>query len=693
MSRRVINSAGARYTIVTVVLAALVVVGIGGSAAGASHVASTARANASGTATCTMSKGKLVVSPPLSFTGTAPSANFTFTARLTCTGSSGVAGGTLSATGTSASNNCTPLATTGLPTLTATVDWKGKFNPSTIVFSDGNFAIGSGITITVPSTGPSPVAGTSTITGSFAYEPAEARFVSDQLIDAFLSGCSSTTGGLSGFTFTGVNGASTLDISQQQAIPPPPPPASAPVTVSVDAGSPGPAVNQDLIGVNHIVAGSASALQAIGATWGRTDASLELGAGTPQAVYNCTTGAFDPSYLDGNVALNQAAGVQTELIVDYLPPCIADRSSGADRSKWKSLIYEMALHEITDEGVRVFEVYNEPNFRGLSLKGTDGYLALYRDTALALEKAATAAGVSIEVGGPAVDELGQIDNSWISALAAYVVADHLPLDFLTWHQYPNDPDEGQQGILPYGICATGAPLGGQPCWYNPNLDITLYSRGAAAVRNILAAYPSLHPLLWVDEWGIDSGNDARLDGPYGAAFVAAALDDAQQGGIDRMSFYDTADNPADPTYDNFGILYGNLTPKPVYTAFSYWHQLSGSLLPVTLSPDQSASGPVGQIGAVASAGAGGTVQVMVYNFAPYDASGSYGTTDPTPFDHQVTLDLSNLAVGSYTVTQSLVDGQHTGSTVATFPASGTSASTTFTLAGEGVTLFTLTPSS
>jgi hypothetical protein len=674
-----------------VILSAVVAVGVGRPAEGAGARAA-AKTDASGTASCTMAKGKLVISPPLSFSGTASSATFTFTAKLTCTGTSGVTGGTLSATGTSASNNCTPLATTGLPALTATIDWKGKFNPSTIVFSDGNFAIGSGITITAPSTGPNPAAGTSTVTGSFAYEPAQATFVSDQLLSTFLSGCSSTTGGLTGFTFTGVNGPSKLEISQQQTVPPPPPPASTPVTVGVDASSPGAAVDQGLIGLNHIVSGSAPALQAIGATWGRTDAALEFGAGTSQAAYNCTTGAFDPTYLDGNIALNKAAGVQTELIVDYFPPCIGNRASATDRAKWKKLVYAMALHEITAEGVRVFEVDNEPNFHGLTLKGSAGYLVLYRDTAEELEAAAKAAGVSIEVGGPAVDEVGQIDNSWISALAAYAVAQNLPLDFVAWHQYPNDPDEGPQAILPNGICDTGAPQGGQPCWYNPNLDVTLYQRGAAAVRSVLAQYPSLHPLLWVDEWGVDSGNDARLDGPYGAAFVAAALDSAQQGGIDRMSFYDTADNPNDP-YDNFGLLYGNLTPKPVYTAFSYWHQLSGSLLPVTFDPDQSGSGPVGQIGAVASAGAGGTIHVMVYDFAPYDSSGVYGTTDPTPFDHQVTVDLSGLPAASYSLTQSLVDGGHDGSTVATSSVSGGSASTVFTLSGEGVTLLTLTPSS
>jgi hypothetical protein len=224
------------------------------------------------------------------------------------------------------------------------------------------------------------------------------------------------------------------------------------------------------------------------------------------------------------------------------------------------------------------------------------------------------------------------------------------------------------------------------------LDVSLYARSAESVRSALAQFPTLHPLLWIDEWGIDSGNDARLNGPYGAAFIAAALDSAEQGGLDRMSYYDAADSPA-PTYNNFGLLTATFTPNPAYYAFAMWHQLAGSLLPVTLTPDQTDAGPVGQIGSVASLAPDGAVRVLVYNFAPYDASGVYGTTDPTPFDHQVTVNLSGLTAGSYSVSSSLVDGQNEDVTSAGAPVTGPAASMTFNLSGEGVTLITLTPTS
>ncbi len=648
-----------------------------------------------------MSRGNLTVAPGLMFGGTAKSATFTFTAKLACSGTSGVKGGDLTATGTADSNDCIALAGQGIPTITATIDWKGKFSPSTVVFSDGNFSIASAVSIKLPSTGPSPPVGTSTVTGSFADEPVAAIFNADQSVASFEAGCNNKTQGLTGFTFTGVNGPSTL------TIPAPPPSGStnptppAPQTVAVDASSPGAPVNENLVGFNHPVAGSQNLLQSIGTTWARTDTSFEVNQGTSNAAYNCTTGAWNPTYLDSTIAIDRAAGAEPELIVDYFPYCIDFQIPGLSRKtvlteekEWKALVYQMALHEIGAEHVTVFEVWNEPSFY-MALKeskGVPGYLDLYKYTAIELEKAANTLGVHIEVGGPGVDELGQIDNSWISALANYVVKDHLPLDFVSWHQYANDPDTGPQAFAPQGICETGAPQGGQPCWDNPNFDVSLYQRGAESVRAALAQYPSLaNAVLWVDEWAPDSGNDVRASQPFGAAFVAAALDGAQQSGIGRMSYYDVADDPNDPTYSNFGILSGNLTPKPDFYTFSFWHQLAGSLLPVTLTPDQGPGPGAAQVGAVASVGPDGTVRVMVYNFDAYDPTGNYGTSDPTPYDDPVTLQLSGLSAASYSESRALVDGSDQDTTVGTSTVNGPSASLGFTLAGEGVTLITLTP--
>jgi hypothetical protein len=476
--------------------------------------------------------------------------------------------------------------------------------------------------------------------------------------------------------------------------------AGTPVTVVVHTGHELGAINEDLVGVNHVVAGAGPALQAIGTQWARTDVSFEITTGTGPA-YNCTTGVWNPGYLDSQVALDQAAGATPELIVDYTPPCLATDPPaginpnytppdiGPDRAKWQALVYQMALHEITAEGVRIFEVWNEPNL-GFWTGGLSGYLTLYEDTAEALEEAAVTAGVSIEVGGPALAGFGALNTSWIKALAALAVANDLPLDFVSWHLYADSPGVGPSDSNPNGSCFSGSPAG-LPCWYNPELEVAQYRQQTLKVRRALAGYPTLHPQLWIDEWNIDAGEDVRTAGPYGAAFVAAVLAQAQTAGLDRMSFFDTADHPTDPTQD-WGLLFSDLSPKPAYFALQMWHQLAGTEVSVSLHPGPGAKVD-GRISAVASRAADGTVTVLISNFAPYDASGVYGTSDPTTFDRPITIGLAGHFRRSYVVSRTLIDATHDGTPVGDTTLDGPSGRVSFTLAGEGVTLVTLVPTS
>lgn len=475
--------------------------------------------------------------------------------------------------------------------------------------------------------------------------------------------------------------------------------ASAPVTVRVDAegdtgGDTGLVVNKQLLGVDGPgPTGATASMAALGLRWVRTDVGFD-------GSYDCATGTWDPSSLDAKVKQIYAEGASPLLIVDYTPPCLAPEpdvpSPGSvtyeppdvgthdgvsDQSIWDGLVYQMAVHEIA-EGVRSFEIWNEPDGE-FWYGGLPGYLHLYQDTATVLEAAAAAAGVSIEVGGPA---LFFADASWIEPFLAFVAANHLPLDFLSWHYYGDYPALGPDGPIPMPPSVT------PPLWYNPALRAQTFGDEVAQVRAEVAAFPQLHPLLWIDEWNVDAGYDARQDGPYDAAFAAAVLDSVQAAGLARMSFFDVSDSTTDQRGD-WGMLTADLSPKPVYRAFAYWDDLAPNELPVTLSPDQVASDPVGRVGAVASTGAGGVVTVLVYNFVPYDPTGGYGTVDPTPYDHTVDVLISGLGGGSYLWSRDVVDGSHTGGLVDQGSVIGPTVHESFTLAGEGVTLLTLTPAS
>jgi hypothetical protein len=471
---------------------------------------------------------------------------------------------------------------------------------------------------------------------------------------------------------------------------------AGPVTVSVDAQAVEPAINEALVGVDGPgPAGASGAMAALGVHWVRTDASFE-GSFDGHPDYDCATGKWDPADLDSRVERAHRQGAQALVIVDYTPPCLAEVSVpgdnvdyyppdiGADRVRWDRLVFEMAYHEITVERVRAFEIWNEPD--GLFWRGTLAlYLHLYQDTATVLEQAAKAAGVPIEVGGPG---LFFPDPTWIEPFLAFVVSERLPLNFLSWHWYADYPLFGPIAPIP------APPKGTPPFWYNPLLRAQTYGEQVNLVRSEVAKYPSLHPLLWIDEWNADAGYDPRMNGPFDAALAAAALSSMQQAGLDRSCFFDVADD-ASNYLSNWGLLSAPpaLSPKPVYSAFRWWHDLAGRQLSTAVSPSQGLGGLITEAGAVASVAVAGEVRVLVYNFVPYDLTGSYGASDPTPYDRSFAVAVSGLHAGvRYSWSRSVLDGEHgqpaaVGSGVVTGP----TATLRFDLAGEGLSLITLSP--
>jgi hypothetical protein len=430
-------------------------------------------------------------------------------------------------------------------------------------------------------------------------------------------------------------------------------------------------------------------MRAIGVRWARVDTSFE-GSFDGRPSYDCASGQWDPSLLDSRVALARREGAEPEVLVSYTPACMATAGppggdpshNPPDPNRWVPLVRQMALHEIA-AGVTTFEVWNEPD--GLFWTGTIAdYLRLYEETAGAIRDASTVLRVPVHVGGPA---LTFPDIPWIEALLDDVERNHLPLGFLSWHYYANYPLVGPVGPIP------APPPGAIPAWYNPATRAQSFAQQTEQVRATVARHPALHPVLWVDEWNLDAGYDARHDGPYDGALAAAVLDSLQQAGLDRSCFFRVADD-APHTLGNWGLLFSNLSPKPVYQAFRFWHEARGASVPVSLPPGEDGADPMGRVGAVASADPGrGAVSVLAYNFVPYDPTGKDGTALPTPYDHPVLVSVSGLAPGrSYGLDRQLVDGSHAGGVVERRVArSGADGRLTvaFTLAGDGVTLLRL----
>lgn len=159
---------------------------------------------------CTLT-GKATFKPGLKTGGTAASVAIAFSGKLSaCSGTgtgANVTGGTVKATGTGTSNNCTTLATTSLPTITATTKWKvkkktPKLADTTTKFTSGSVTIGTNITVALSG---------SATGGAFSGDSASATAVTDQTASQFATACGSKKG-LSSFTFKAV-GPSSVSLS------------------------------------------------------------------------------------------------------------------------------------------------------------------------------------------------------------------------------------------------------------------------------------------------------------------------------------------------------------------------------------------------------------------------------------------------------------------------------------------------
>jgi xylan 1,4-beta-xylosidase len=152
---------------------------------------------------------------------------------------------------------------------------------------------------------------------------------------------------------------------------------------------------------------------------------------------------------------------------------------------WHDMVFAFTEHCAKRYGSREvgawrFEVWNEPNITFWAAS-QDDYFELYRQSAAAMKKINS----SFQVGGPATAQL-----SWVPDLIRYCAGHNVPLDFISSHVYPNDP---QKHIF------------GKANMYS--LDEVI-PRGLALVKHQIESSAMPHLPLWITEWS--SGNPAFI---------------------------------------------------------------------------------------------------------------------------------------------------------------------------------------
>ncbi|MCI0583808.1 MAG: hypothetical protein L0227_13130, partial [Chloroflexi bacterium] len=186
------------------------------------------------------------------------------------------------------------------------------------------------------------------------------------------------------------------------ALPHPLVPGAADVRVVVDAAQAVGEINKKLTGVDWKL-GTGAGVNELAPDLARADIAFQDAAKAD--------GTFDWSFADAWVAEAQAAGAQPMLILNYMPPWLAQtfpadprdptRVRPKDYLEWERIVEAGVEHFALDAGVRWFEVWNEPDWAGFWQDSPTAFLETAKHTAIAVRRVEERTGLDLSFGGPA----------------------------------------------------------------------------------------------------------------------------------------------------------------------------------------------------------------------------------------------------------------------------------------------------
>lgn len=287
-----------------------------------------------------------------------------------------------------------------------------------------------------------------------------------------------------------------------------------------------------------------------------------------------------------------------------------------------------------------YEIWNEPDLFGQwKTYGQKNYLQLYRTVATA---ALSVKQVEpFKIGGPATTKL--YDN-WINNLANMVVAENLPLDFISWHHYSDNPYD--------------------------------YYQDTKRLSKLLEKYSTLtnRTEYILSEWGPNSENDPQYDTQAGAAHLVTSLAEMTRV-VDQAYVFEVQDGKNGEGKEYWG-RWGLYThpdfgshPKPRAEALKLLNQLGSKQLVVT-----GAGSSVKALGAKK----GKTVQLMIANYSPVDRA------------EEVPVTFSGIPGGSYQIVKQYLGRSKSTGTVMV---GSEQYSLTVPMPANSVLLLELTPTS
>ncbi len=280
-------------------------------------------------------------------------------------------------------------------------------------------------------------------------------------------------------------------------------------------------------------------------------------------------GRYHFKTLDQSVDLITSTGATPIMCIAFKPQLlfpVVDHKivDPIDYDEWEKLIYNLVKHyQERSARIRYWEVSNEPDIGESGgcpyLFTPENYRRFYARTVAAILRADPEA----RVGGPA---LANYKSPILPSLLEFCEKEKVPLHFVSWHTYQNDPIK---------IRAT--------------ID---------EVKALMRKYPSLNPETILNEWNMSLSNPS-LDPRFQPCFIVEVAWQMKEAGLDYSCYYHIRDYHVQPeVFSRFMSLDGtafmarwwNQMPqfdglfdfqnrvRPAYFAFKLLSRLSGRRL-------------------------------------------------------------------------------------------------------------------
>ena len=208
--------------------------------------------------------------------------------------------------------------------------------------------------------------------------------------------------------------------------------------------------------------------------------------------------------------------------------------------------FNIEYWEIWNEADGIAADGSQPNWSGT----TDEYIEMYKIAATHLKKRFP----DLKIGGPAISWLYRDDGEWVRNFLVSLTEDgsRVPLDFFSWHVYPNNPH-------------TIADM-------EKYLRDHLNRAGFAETESILNEYNYVENFTDLFVSSIET-----IISMHGAAFTSACMAVGQASTLDMLMYYDAS------TFSIWDGLFDIYTLRPLkgyypFVMFSYLYQLGTSVM-------------------------------------------------------------------------------------------------------------------